>query len=215
MSNKYRSLAKSQKSVLETPFLEQVGEQPIQVVIENQMEAIMFRFGNDIVEDIRQSLEDKEFNTSGQLYASIKPFSSQSANNFYKLEVKMADHWEAAETGRPKGGMPPIENIMEWITQRGIKVRTSRSQSRQSVLQKKRSMAWAIAKGGEAKDGSGIVGIAKRGTIKRFGYKGSKFLTSVVNDQMMLDLSESISEALGKTVAVSVAVAFNPQYNKF
>ena len=203
MSSKYRNLAKSQKAVLETDFLNQLGSENVLVVIDNQMDAIMFRFGNQLIEDIRKSIEDKDLDASGELKSKTHPYQSVSSNNHYKLEVKMLDYWEAAETGRRSGKMPPIENIMEWITNKGIKVRQSRSEKTTSVLKRRRSMAYAISRT-----------IGERGTIKRFNYKGSKFLTEVVTDEAIRDLSLAIGELLGKTVAVSFATTFNPKYGK-
>jgi hypothetical protein len=203
MSSKFRSLAKSQKAVLETPFLEQLGEQPIQLVIDNQIQAILFRVGEQLTFDIVQSLKDKELDASGFLISSVDGTDvTQQENNNYSLKIKMADYWEAVETGRRDGKMPPVENIMLWIANKGlISKRTTKGGS---TIKANRKMAWGIAKN-----------IAKKGTIKRFNYKGSKFLSDVVNDEAMRDISLMIGESLGKTVAVNVAVAFNPQYNKF
>lgn len=201
MSSKYRNLAKSQKAVLEKDFLNQLGSEDVLVVIENQMDAIMFRFGEELVKDIRKSIEDKGLDASGELKSKVHPYQSVSSNNHYKLEVKMLDYWEAAETGRRPGKMPPVENIMRWIADK--KLISKRTTKGGSTIKANRKMAWAIAKN-----------IAKKGTIKRFNYKGSKFLTDVVTDEAMRDLGLSISELLGKTVAVSFATTFNPKYGK-
>jgi len=196
MSSKYRSLGKDQAKVLSTDFLEQLGTKPVEVVIDNQVEEILFRFGNELVNDVRKSIEDKELDASGNLKASVAPYSLQSANDFFKLEIKMADYWEYAETGRRSGKMPPIENIMDWIANKGIDVRKEKGRS---SIEKNRNLAYKIRSA-----------IGKRGTIKKFNYQGSKFLSEVVNDETMRDLGFLIGELLGKTVAVSFATAFNP-----
>jgi hypothetical protein len=203
MSNKYSNVIKAQKALLETPYLDQLGEQPIEVVFDNQIQAILHKFGDDLVLDIIKSIDEKGLNASKNLTQSINdPLPTVQANGNYQLKIVMADYWEWAETGRNDGKAPPIENIMQWITDKGIKVRKSRSEKLTSVLKRRRSMAFAISRT-----------IAKRGSIKRFNYKGSKFLSDVVNNEAMEDLGVGLAEALGKTVAVSVALSFNPKYN--
>jgi hypothetical protein len=198
---KYRNIGQAQRAELD--FVSKVGQDPVQLIIENQVEAIIFKFANDIVNDLKLSIEEKEINASGNLLSSIKPTTSQSGSNLFKLEIKMADYWEDVENGQKKGTIVPIEDLMSWITNKPIKVRTSRRQSGASVLQARKSLAVMIQRA-----------IVKNGTIKRFGYKGSKFLTSVVNDEAVRDLSNSISQEIGRTVAITVATLFNPKYIK-
>jgi hypothetical protein len=87
--------------------------------------------------------------------------------------------------------MPSIKSIEEWITAKGIPVRRSRGQSKQSVLDRRHSMAIAIAKK-----------IYLKGTIKRFGYKGSDFIKEVLTDQNLQVISDIIAEKYGMKLAI-------------
>jgi len=196
MSSKYRSLGKDQARVLSTDFLEQVGTQPVEVVIDNQVEEILFRFTKELVEDIRKSIIDKDLDASGFLLSSLfDPAPRQLANGLYSVELKMADYWEDVENGQPRGTVVAVEDIMDWIANKGIDVR---KQKGKSSIEQNKNLALKVKSA-----------IYEYGTIKRFNYKGSKFLSEVVNDETMRDLGFLIGELLGKTVAVSFATSFN------
>ena len=123
--------------------------------------------------------------------------------------------WVYAETGRKKGKRPPVGPIENWITYRGIDVKkvklweTKRKdkdghihlvkpyKNINDTLKLRHIMAEAIS-----------ASIGRKGTIKRFGYKGSHFLTDVINDKSMKALSVKLSEAVGYEVAVRIAETF-------
>lgn len=188
---------KAQLEALEAGLIDQLGSQRVEVVIDNNIEEILFRFGEQTTNDIRQSIEDKKLDASGNLKASVAFETLQSSNEVHRLKFNMADYWEWAETGRSSGKPPPIQNIMEWITNKGIKVRQSKRESTKGVLARRKQMAYAISKN-----------IAKKGTIKRFGYKGSKFLSSVITDDSLRDLSLLVGEITGLSVAYSIKSVF-------
>lgn len=191
------NIGKAQAEALEAGLLQQLGSNPVEVVIDNNIEDLLFRFGEQTTNDIRQSIEQKKLDASGNLKASVAFETLQSSNEVHSLKFKMADYWEWAETGRRSGKAPPVQNIMEWITNKGIKVRQSRTESGSSVLARRKKMAFAISKN-----------IAKKGTIKRFGYKGSKFLSSVITDDSLRDLSLLVAELTGLSVAYSIKSVF-------
>ena len=49
--------------------------------------------------------------------------------------------------------------------------------------------------------------IGKKGTIKRFGYKGSNYLSNVINPLSLQKLSSQLSEALGYQISIQLASA--------
>ena len=193
--NKYGSLAKAQQAAILNGALDNIGSSRNtnpDKIINNQLEELLERFAIETVEDIRKSIDEKELNASGNLKASVAPTIVAKGNNITTLKIDMADYWEAAETGRRSGKMPPVQSIMDWIANKPINV---------NGIKGNNSLAWAIAKS-----------IAKQGTIKRFNNKGSNFLSDVINDNNLRYFSEAAAEVTGLTVAYAIKNVFNPKY---
>lgn len=189
--SKYGSLAKAQAAALANGAIDNIGSSRNtnpDKIINNQLEDFLERFAIDIVNEIENSIDEKGLNSSGNLKASIAPSIIAKGNNITTLKIDMADYWEAAETGRRSGKMPPVESIMDWIANKPINV---------NGIKGNRSLAWAIAKS-----------IAKQGTIKRFNNKGSNFLSDVINDNTLRDFSEASAEVTGLTVAYTIKNIF-------
>lgn len=191
---------KAQADIIASEFLDNFGDgESTKVVLNNGVQRLLFDFMEQTINDIRASIIEKNVNASGNLLGSIKPPEpiDADANGFYKMKFQMADYWEFVETGRSSGKAPPIQDIMNWITNKPIKIRQSNRESGASVLAKRKKLAYAISKN-----------IAKKGTIKRFGYKGSKFLSSVITDDSLRDLSLLVGEITGQAVAYSIKSVF-------
>lgn len=141
---------------------------------------------------IKKSITDKGLNASKDLLQSVAHDVVTRGSNIVRFRLLMAEHWQYAEHGRKAGKRPPLKAIEQWITFKGIQVRQSKSESRLSVLQRRRKLARSIQ-----------FAIGKRGTIKRFNHKGSKFLQSVAPAQMTL-LSDLMTKATGEVVIVSL-----------
>jgi hypothetical protein len=191
---------KAQLDVIASGLLDNFGDgEDTKVVISNGVGRLLFDYMEQTIEDIRASIIEKDVKASGNLLGSLKPPGGldPDANGFYNLKFKMADYWEDVENGQPKGTVVSVRDLMDWIANKPIKIRTSRRQSKQSVMAKSKSVATAMSKT-----------IYKKGTIKRFGYKGSKFLSSVINDDNLRDLSRLVAELTGLTVAYSVKSVF-------
>jgi hypothetical protein len=193
--SKYGSLAKLQAAQLANGAVDSVGSvrdvNPDKIIM-SQIHSLLKKFSDDVIADIEQSIDNKGLNASGNLKASVEPDIVEQGNNITKLKILMADYWEAAETGRKAGKMPPVESIMDWIANKGIKV---------GGLKGNRSLAWAIAKS-----------IAKKGTMKRFNYKGSNFLSDVINDETLKEFNKAAAEITGLTVAYTIKNVFEPKY---
>lgn len=106
------------------------------------------------------------FDASGNLTQSITPRPSVRNGNIVKIIIEIEDYWEDLEKGtKPKGytkekrkALQP--KILDWITSKPALQKIAKTQD------ERRSLSYAIA-----------TNILKNGTIKRFGYKGKKFLT--------------------------------------
>jgi hypothetical protein len=170
----------------------------------NEITDILETFSTKLFEDILESMEKKGITKSrgsaSDLSSSLS-FSFKNSQTGLSVEFSMFDYWKWVEEGRGPGGMPSVDRIEEWMKGKGIKpsklkqaTTGKRVKVSQSTYEKAhRSMAWAIAKN-----------IAKKGTIKRFGYKGSKFLSDVLTDGRVDKLEETLTEVLGAKIEIEL-----------
>lgn len=139
-----------------------------------------------IIEKLKQSAMEKGVKATGNLIQSIKADFPSVTPQGITVAIEMADYYQWVESGRGKGRRPPIASIEQWISAKGIQVRQSKGESKQSVLDERKSMAIAIANK-----------IASKGTIKRFGYKGSNFIADVLTQQNVDTIAQKLSDLTG------------------
>jgi hypothetical protein len=140
-----------------------------------------------IIDKLKESLTEKgAYTRAKQLMQSIKADIPNVTPQGATIGIEMINYYQWVESGRRPGKRPPIKSIEEWITSKGIQVRQSKGESGQSVLDRRKSMAIAIA--GK---------IASKGTIKRFGYKGSNFIADVLTPQNVDTIAQKLSDLTG------------------
>lgn len=93
-----------------------------------------------VVDLYRKQLEINNINASGTLSdtASVKVELNGSV---IVVSLLLQDYYKFVEDGRPSGGMPPIENIENWI-----RIKPAIPDSRNGKIPSTRQFAWAIAK---------------------------------------------------------------------
>jgi hypothetical protein len=146
-----------------------------------------------IIKELEKDIRAKKLTASKSLLQNIDPTNYVETANGVTLAITMVNYYQWVEDGRKRGKRPPIASIEEWITRKGIQVRKSKGESKQSVLERRRSMAIAIANK-----------IAAKGTIKRFGYKGGDFIKDVLTPQTIEAIAGSIGDVIGRQVQVYV-----------
>jgi hypothetical protein len=139
-----------------------------------------------IIEKLKQSVREKGVKATGNLLQSIRVDFPSVTPSGVSIGIEMADYYQWVEDGRRKGKRPPIMAIEQWISAKGIQVRQSKGESKQSILERRKSMAEAIAKK-----------IASKGTIKRFGYKGAGFIADVITQQNVDTIAQKLSDLTG------------------
>lgn len=128
----------------------------------NEIDVVIQQF----IGDVKMNLQNNDLNASGQLSASIHPLPTITANGVAKIRIELNEYWKDIDEGtKPKGVTKEnvarlLPRIKEWIGNK-------ESVQRLSNIKKRDTLAYLITKA-----------ILKRGTIKKFGYKGSKFLSS-------------------------------------
>lgn len=178
---------------------------------DSPIEDILTEWAKQIVVQIEESWDKKGFNPASTTQKA-EPHIIDKAGVLKVLQIDMPDAWRWAENGRKAGKRPPIAPIERWITYRGIDVKKVRQWDiRKKDANGKTYLYKPYAKISDTLKLRNILAsviarsIGQKGTIKRFGYKGSKFLSSVVTPQALQDLSTQLSEAVGYTIAVSIA----------
>lgn len=113
------------------------------------------------------------------------------------IGIEMADYYQWVEDGRgptktTTASKPTLaQSLEQWISAKGIQVRQSKGESKQSVLERRKSMAIAIARK-----------IHSKGTIERFGYKGSNFIADVITQQNVDTIAQKLSDITGLRISV-------------
>ena len=118
------------------------------------------------IQRVKDNILEFQFDASGNLMQSITPRPSVRNGNIVKIIIEIEDYWKDLEDGtKPKGYSKEKRKtlqpkILDWITSKPALQKIAKTQD------ERRSLSYAIA-----------TNILKNGTIKRFGYKGKKFLT--------------------------------------
>jgi len=123
----------------------------------------------------------------------------------------MADYGDFIDEGtkgakkRGSGGNKMVNSLENWIQQRpslsSVAAKWQTTYKDKGVIkQRKTKISFD-----EAKKSLTLVikrNIHNRGIIKRFGYKGSKFFTNVINDGRVQKLEKEIGAELGKEIKI-------------
>lgn len=132
---------------------------------DGEIESILLSF----IDKLKHNLEEDGTEASGALKASIAPLPIEVAAGVVKIRVELDPHWKDVDQGqKPKGVTDATiktlqPKIFNWIQEKGSLAQIADDKSL------KKSLSFAITKS-----------ILKKGTIKRFGYKGSGFVTKEI-----------------------------------
>lgn len=190
------SITKAQLDAINSGILDRLG------ISQSEADAVMggsvlgealANTATAIIKELEKDIRAKKLTASKSLLQKIDPTNYVETANGVTLAITMVNYYQWVEDGRKRGKRPPIASIEEWISRKGINVRKSKGESKQSVLERRRSMAIAIANK-----------IAAKGTIKRFGYKGGDFIKDVLTPQTIEAIAGSIGDVIGRQVQVFV-----------
>lgn len=119
----------------------------------------------EFINKVKGNLRDNNLVASGKLEASIQPLPIEKEPGILKIKVELEDYWKKIEQGTKPLGFTKENRkklqpkIAEWI-------KNKPSLQAKVAAEDRRSLSYAIA-----------TNILKKGTIKRFNYKGYPFLT--------------------------------------
>ncbi len=191
------SISKSQLDALNRGLLDKFGKASNDPTLNEGglMGEILQNVAQKLTDALREQLGEKGLVATKNLQSSVDPSNAVPISDGVSVSILMSDYYPYVEGGRKAGKRPPIASIEEWISAKGIQVRQSSQESTQSVLERRRSLAYAIASK-----------IAKRGTIKRFGYKGGNFIKDVLTPDNIEAIAQHLSEMAGKKIELYVTV---------
>lgn len=171
---------------------------------------VLAKYGSDIVRNVSRNLSEDEAVASRKLLQSIRFNPIKVLGSQFVLEIVMEDYWKSVDEGQKPGTMPDVQKILRWMAHKKIQPaaprkrlsaiksfsvtgRLKRKLSKKAFKDRRLLLAEKIAKA-----------IYRKGTIKRFGYKGSEFLTSYLDWTFQERLQQDITESVGKDIEVQI-----------
>jgi hypothetical protein len=143
-----------------------------------RVQATLEQYKDKIVEQLKDRLNQEKLVASGRLRDSIYGVVTETGINIFAQ-----DYGIFVEEGREKGKAPldtrtggSFQRILDWVKTKNI-------ESINPKYKRPRDVAWMIARS-----------IGAEGTIKRFGYQGSKFI-DFVSKNIMASLTKDIEES--------------------
>jgi hypothetical protein len=171
----------------------------------------LFNVANELSEALKSNLDQNDLRDS-ELKQSIVAMPVSVAGNEYYVAIEGNDYAFFVNSGvnglRTKHGsiysfrtrfpsQPMVDNLMRWITKKGIPLDSRYSQTRnltkraraKAQIDEKRKRATAIAFG-----------------IKQNGIKPTYFIDTAITDTEVTRMSNAIAEKFGKQIIVSVEI---------
>jgi hypothetical protein len=161
-----------------------------------------------IVRALRKELTEDSTVASRKLLASIRPDVKIFGNRF-EAQFLMEDYWENVDKGQKPGTKPSVDKILRWMQLKkivpaqplgrirklkasGVRASLANRFGKKVFKDRRLALAEKIANA-----------IYRKGTIKRFGYKGSGFVTDYTKT-LEQRMTQSIREATGKDITIQL-----------
>lgn len=153
-----------------------------------------------IVKNGQKSTDDQNESNLG---TSIDPLPIKIMGSKIFIELKFNDYGFDLDKGtRPHA--PPVKAMVSWIASRPslqrIAIGIDNKKKIKNLAQTKLSLAFAIQQN-----------IKKKGTVKRYGYRGTGWFSNAVGDGKKFEeqLAKKVSIALGKDVELKLKIMAN------
>lgn len=189
------NISEAQAKAIAIGKLNEIGskEDKFNPPYDSVLEQVFEVWGQEFIKAYQSYLQQEKLMASRDLYQGAGFKITVKGDNIIRFTLFAPNHLKYVDKGRAPGKRPPIKPIMEWIAHKGIPVRKSNAQSGKSVLEAARGLAISIS-----------WAIAKKGTIKRYGYKGADIIDNILPQSEIDKLSKALSAAVGKTIVLSI-----------
>ena len=146
-----------------------------------------------IIDKLKESARQKDLKATNNLIQSIQADYPSITPQGIEIAISMADYWERVEYGQKPGTWPHMPSLIQWVGAKASvkQIALKRKGRNQSVDDAIKSFAAVIAKK-----------IHSKGTIKRFGYKGSGFIADVLTKQNVDVIAQKLSDVTGLRISV-------------
>jgi hypothetical protein len=148
---------------------------------------VLVKYAEKIVNETRDNLERANKDATNSLIASIRP-----EFKMFGFQIIMEEHYIYVDEGRkPNSKMPPEAPILNWIKNRGIKIKNHKDLKKKGLnLDKQyKSLAYLM-----------------RRKIGREGIKPTHFLSSVVDGKFVQDLKTDLTKAGRKDIELNFKI---------
>ena len=141
-----------------------------------------------IIDKLKESAMQKDLKATNNLIQSISADYPSITPQGIEIEISMADYWERVEDGQKPGIWPYMPSLIQWVGAKASvkRIALERKGKNQTVQKAIESFASVVAKK-----------IHSKGTIKRFGYKGSGFIAAVLTQQNVDTIAQKLSDLTG------------------
>jgi hypothetical protein len=141
-----------------------------------------------IIDKLKESARQKDLKATNNLIQSISADYPSITPQGIEIEISMADYWERVEDGQKPGTWPHMPSLIQWVGAKASvkRIALERKGKNQTVQKAIESFASVVAKK-----------IHSKGTIKRFGYKGSGFIADVLTQQNVDTIAQKLSDLTG------------------
>ena len=141
-----------------------------------------------IIDKLKESARQKDLKATNNLIQSIRADFPSVTPQGIEVEISMADYWERVEDGQKPGTWPHMPSLIQWVGAKASvkRIALERKGKNQTVQKAIESFASVVAKK-----------IHSKGTIKRFGYKGSGFIAAVLTQQNVDTIAQKLSDLTG------------------
>lgn len=134
----------------------------------------------------KSRLEQSDAVATGRLRDSIQGGVDETDDTI-RLFLTAEDYYEAVDKGQRPGKMPSKQKIAEWARAKGITPYNGLTNQWAEGF-----MVWRIRKA-----------IEKRGTIKRFGYKGvgiNQYITQTLGNKILNDVQRAYKKDIEEAI---------------
>lgn len=147
-------------------------------------------FEQEFIHAIQRSIEENDRFARGQLFQSVKA-QTKIYGQKVVMEVSMLEYWKYVEEGRRKGAkMPPIDAMLNFIRDRGIKVTDKKApkKSKQTLEKKRRSLAFVLGR-----------------SISKKGITPTHFLKEALEGGVVDDFKRELFKSLGREIQIEIS----------
>ena len=160
-------------------FLESLGQDKDKFLTSKDIvDDILISWGQGAIDSIRRVLKKEGLFASGGLYQEIEPWKIKKISDGIQVYLEMLEYWEEVDKGRQKGKKltdQELRSLEDWIKIKGIPSKWR---------MKPASAVFLISRA-----------IYKKGTIKRYGYRGSNFIEQAMTDSIMNELQGKFAKS--------------------